>query len=260
MESTSPTASASAAGRSRPSRSAWCCSGLRTPRTYTGATPVRIMERHTLPPVDRGRLRRARQVTGVGEACNRNELAVRRTVPFGLLCQSLLPSGRRLRSTRTACTERRRLAPWLDRRSRALEGSQRPGRATESIASFITSTHFRSTGAYTPHHRHHVFSKGALPVGVAWPPITREANTLLISIVQLNIMESQVGIEPTTYALPRRWTWRALTRIRKGHRSALRPTHFRSLLQRDSGLEVGFASDPLPGKGADPRQDPTVSS
>ncbi len=55
----------------------------------------------------------AKQVTGVGEARNRKELAVRRTVPFGLFCQSLLAVwyATSLHAD-TVVAERRRQAPW----------------------------------------------------------------------------------------------------------------------------------------------------
>jgi hypothetical protein len=39
-----------------------------------------------LPLVDRFAFEDAKQLAGVGEARNRTELAVKRTVPFGLLC------------------------------------------------------------------------------------------------------------------------------------------------------------------------------
>ncbi len=199
MESTSPTASASAAGRSRPSRSAWCCSGLRTPRTDTGATPVRIVERYTLPLVDRGRLREGPAGHRRGEARNREEPAGRRTMPFGLLCQSLLtPWYATSLHAASVLTERRRLAPWLRRRSSAFEGSQRPG-ARDGVDRALHHEHpLPQYRLGYPISQLSCFLEWSAPVGVAWSPITRKANLLLIARVQLNIMEPKVGIEPTT--------------------------------------------------------------
>jgi hypothetical protein len=55
----------------------------------------------------------AKHVTGVGEARNRVKLAVERTVPFGLLCQSIAIAWYALHGDAAADIRRRRLeAPW----------------------------------------------------------------------------------------------------------------------------------------------------
>jgi len=55
----------------------------------------------------------AKQVTGVGDARNRTEKAVRRTVPFGLICQSLLTLWYATSLHADGIVEdRRRRAPW----------------------------------------------------------------------------------------------------------------------------------------------------
>lgn len=54
------------------------------------ASPEQIVERYASRWSVEVAFEEAKQVTGVGEARNRTENAVRRTVPFGLVCQSLL--------------------------------------------------------------------------------------------------------------------------------------------------------------------------
>lgn len=58
--------------------------------TDLDASPDRIVERYASRWSIEGAFEEAKQVTGVGEDSNRKELAVRRTVPFGLFCRSLL--------------------------------------------------------------------------------------------------------------------------------------------------------------------------
>lgn len=60
----------------------------------------------------------AKQVTGVGEARNRTELAVRRTVPFGFICQGLLTLWYATALHRDdVVDDRRRRAPWYRTKS-----------------------------------------------------------------------------------------------------------------------------------------------
>jgi hypothetical protein len=61
--------------------------------------------------------RDAKQITGVGEARNRTALAVERTVPFGLLVQSLVTIWyTHAGHTGAVVAARRRLAPWYDQK------------------------------------------------------------------------------------------------------------------------------------------------
>ncbi|MER3408661.1 MAG: hypothetical protein C4306_00805 [Thermoleophilia bacterium] len=62
----------------------------------------------------------AKQVIGVGEARNRSERAVRRTVPFGFLCQTIVIAWYTLHGEAEADVEHRRRAPWYrDKRAPA---------------------------------------------------------------------------------------------------------------------------------------------
>ncbi len=81
--------------------------------TDLDASPARIVERYASRWSIEVAFEEAKQVTGVGEARNRKELAVRRTVPFGLFCQSLLAVwyATSLHAD-TVVAERRRQAPW----------------------------------------------------------------------------------------------------------------------------------------------------
>jgi hypothetical protein len=58
--------------------------------TDQAATPTELIERYALRWNVEVCLEEARQILGVGQARNRTRRAVERTVPFGLLCLSLL--------------------------------------------------------------------------------------------------------------------------------------------------------------------------
>jgi hypothetical protein len=77
------------------------------------ASPTQIVERYASRWSIEVAFEEAKQVTGVGEARNRTEQAVRRTVPFGLVCQSLLTLwyATSLHAD-DVIEDRRRRAPW----------------------------------------------------------------------------------------------------------------------------------------------------
>lgn len=86
--------------------------------TDTTATVEQIIERYAERWAIEVCFRDAKQTTGVGEARNRVERAVERTVPFGLLVQSLVTiwytqSGH----TPAIVATRRRLAPWYGQKT-----------------------------------------------------------------------------------------------------------------------------------------------
>jgi DDE superfamily endonuclease len=75
----------------------------------TGAIIARYAERWSIETC----FQDAKQTLGVGEARNRVKLAVERTVPFGLLCQSLAIAWYALNANPAADVDRRRrTAPW----------------------------------------------------------------------------------------------------------------------------------------------------
>jgi DDE superfamily endonuclease len=81
--------------------------------TDVDATPAHIIERYAARWSIEVTFEEAKQITGVGEARNRTENAVRRTIPFGLVCQSLLTlwyTGSLHADDVVA--DRRRRAPW----------------------------------------------------------------------------------------------------------------------------------------------------
>jgi hypothetical protein len=85
--------------------------------TDTDATPEQLIERYAQRWAIEVAFRDAKQITGVGQARNRVSLAVERTVPFGLLVQSLVviwyaTSGH----TEHVVADRRRLAPWYEQK------------------------------------------------------------------------------------------------------------------------------------------------
>lgn len=77
------------------------------------ASPAQIVERYASRWSIEVAFEEAKQVTGVGQARNRTEPAVRRTVPFGLICQTLLTLwyATSLHAD-DVVEERRRRAPW----------------------------------------------------------------------------------------------------------------------------------------------------
>jgi hypothetical protein len=58
----------------------------------------------------------AKHVVGVGQARNRVRRALERTVPFGLLCQSLAVAWYALNADAAIDVERRRIAPWYSQK------------------------------------------------------------------------------------------------------------------------------------------------
>lgn len=75
----------------------------------TGAVIARYADRWSIEVA----FQDAKHVTGVGEARNRVKLAVERTVPFGLLCQTIAITWYALHGDAAADVRRRRLnAPW----------------------------------------------------------------------------------------------------------------------------------------------------
>jgi hypothetical protein len=81
--------------------------------TDVDATPAQVVERYAARWSIEVAFEDAKQITGVGEARNRTENAVRRTTPFGLLCQSLLTLwyAGSLHADEVVA-DRRRRAPW----------------------------------------------------------------------------------------------------------------------------------------------------
>jgi len=86
--------------------------------TDTSASIEQIIERYAQRWAIEVAFRDAKQTTGVGEARNRTALAVERTVPFGLLVQSLVTIWYANAGHTTAVVAaRRRLAPWYDQKT-----------------------------------------------------------------------------------------------------------------------------------------------
>ena len=86
--------------------------------TDTSASIEQIIERYAQRWAIEVCFRDAKQTTGVGEARNRTPLAVERTVPFGLLVQSLVMIWYAHAGHSTAVVAaRRRLAPWYDQKT-----------------------------------------------------------------------------------------------------------------------------------------------
>jgi DDE superfamily endonuclease len=79
----------------------------------TGADPAAITERYSWRwPIEPSNAT-GKQILGVGDACNRTEKAVQRTVPFGFLVQSLLITWyARCAYSPADIDRRRRLCPW----------------------------------------------------------------------------------------------------------------------------------------------------
>jgi len=107
---------------SRPPPAAWCWSG--TPgsgKAYdlglftldTGADPAAVAARYSWRwPIEPSNAT-GKQILGVGDACNRVQKAVERTVPFGFLVQALLITWYACPAYDPADIDRRRwLCPW----------------------------------------------------------------------------------------------------------------------------------------------------
>lgn len=81
--------------------------------TDTSLSATEIIERYALRWTIEVCFRDAKQLSGVGEARNRTPRAVKRTVPFGFLCQSLTVAWYALNGDPTEDVRaRRRHAPW----------------------------------------------------------------------------------------------------------------------------------------------------
>lgn len=81
--------------------------------TDTSLSALEIVERYALRWTIEVCFRDAKQLSGVGEARNRTPRAVKRTVPFGFLCQSLTVAWYALNGDPTEDVRtRRRHAPW----------------------------------------------------------------------------------------------------------------------------------------------------
>jgi len=79
----------------------------------TDADPAAIAERYSWRWAIEPSNATGKQILGVGDACNRVEKAVERTVPFGFLIQSLLICGyARCAHDPADIARRRRLCPW----------------------------------------------------------------------------------------------------------------------------------------------------
>jgi len=83
------------------------------------ASPEQVVARYTGRWAIEVGFQEARQALGVGEARNRTEKAVLRTVPFGMLCQSLTVAWYALNGEAEEDVRRRRLsAPWYRQKRR----------------------------------------------------------------------------------------------------------------------------------------------
>jgi hypothetical protein len=81
--------------------------------TDLGATPAALVERYADRWPVEVLFEEARQVAGVGQARNRTRKAVERTVPFGLVCVSLVVCWYALhRQPAADVATRRAMAPW----------------------------------------------------------------------------------------------------------------------------------------------------
>ena len=81
--------------------------------TDTSLSAEQVVERYAERWAIEVAFRDAKQITGVGEARNRTALAVERTVPFGLLVQTLVTIWyTHAGHTKAVVAARRRLAPW----------------------------------------------------------------------------------------------------------------------------------------------------
>lgn len=81
--------------------------------THTTLSAREIVERYALRWTIEVCFRDAKQLSGVGEARNRTPMAVKRTVPFGFLCQSLTVAWYMLNGDPSEDVKaRRRHAPW----------------------------------------------------------------------------------------------------------------------------------------------------
>jgi len=79
----------------------------------TQADPAAIAERYSWRWAIEPSNAAGKQILGVGDACNRTEKAVERTVPFGFLIQTLLVCWYAISACSTADVDRRRrLCPW----------------------------------------------------------------------------------------------------------------------------------------------------
>lgn len=91
----------------------------------------------------------AKQITGVGEARNRTPTAVSRTVPFGLICQSLVTLWHTLHADATHdVTHRRTEAPWYRTKTRPAYQDM----ITQLRRTLIT-TQFRGHSPHQPTHQ-----------------------------------------------------------------------------------------------------------
>ena len=83
------------------------------------ASPEQVVARYTERWAIEVGFQEAKQALGVGEARSRTEQAVLRTVPFGLLCQSLTVARYALNGEAEEDVRRRRLsAPWYRQKRR----------------------------------------------------------------------------------------------------------------------------------------------
>lgn len=120
------------------------------------ASPAAIVERYAARWSIEVAFEEAKQVTGVGEARNRTEKAVRRTVPFGLACQSLLTLWYATSLHADGVVEdRRRRAPWYRTKATpATADMLYAARRALIAAQFSATPHDALTGSENSHPLH----------------------------------------------------------------------------------------------------------
>jgi len=117
--------------------------------TAPDASSEHIIERYAERWTIEVAFRDAKQTTGVGEARNRTPLAVERTVPFGLIVQSLVTIWYALYGHTEAVVAARRLrAPWYQAKS---EPSYLDMITT--LRQELTTNHFQATRHHADKHQ-----------------------------------------------------------------------------------------------------------